>query len=241
MNKNILYLKEKALQYNIVLDDTQLEQFETYWKILDEYNKHTNLVGSTDPEMVFGRHFLDSLSIGLLKDNLKFNKIIDIGIGGGFPGIPILIAFPSAKLCGVDSVGKKIKFLEMLSGELDLKDRTEFLNTRAEELARNKDYRDGFDIAVTRAVGPLSLISDYCLPFVKPRGYFVAYKAKNINEEINNSKTAFSKLGSKFIKKVSYELSEKEEIERNLILVEKTGKTPPPYPRKTGIPAKLPL
>jgi 16S rRNA (guanine527-N7)-methyltransferase len=312
MNKTLLFFKEKTLKFNIELDDSQLEQFKIYWQILDEYNKHTNIVSSTEITTVFERHFLDSLAIGLLGSpqvslratngsavparrrgyepygagcsesaiqkneafffgllrrvaprndggmleglealkesltprndgELNFAKIIDIGIGGGFPGIPILIAFPGARLCGVDSVGKKIKFLETLSVELGIQDRVEFLNTRAEELGRNKAYRDNFDIALTRAVGSMNLISEYCLPFVKPGGYFVAYKSKNAEKEIIEAKHALGKLNAKFITKVSCEISVTEKIERNLLLIEKIGKTPDQFPRKTGIPAKSPL
>jgi len=244
MNKYLEYLQKKAEEFNFDLSGSQLDLFKKYWEILYEYNCHTNLVSSAEPEEVFVKHFTDSLSIGLLKTDLSWEndvKIIDIGIGGGFPGIPILIANPHARLCGVESVGKKVKFLEYLVKELGISNRAEFFNGRVEELASDPEKREEFDIAVTRAVAQLNVISEYCLPFVKPGGAFVAYKAKNIEDEILQAKAALSILGGKFENTVKYSISTGEEFERTLVLINKIKKTPSKYPRKTGIPKKSPL
>lgn len=234
-------LEIKALDFNIKLDKTKLNQFKIYYEFLVEYSKHTNLISSAGPEDIFKRHFLDSLSIGLLKDNIEVQKVVDIGIGGGFPGVPMLIAFPDMKLCAVDSVGKKIKFLQLLCEKLGLLDRVTFINGRAEELGRSQEHRERYDLAVTRAVGQLALISEYCLPLVKLDGNFVAYKAKNIDQEILQAKNALSHLGGKVLKTVEYNIIEKEDIERNLVLINKFKKTPMNFPRAIGLPKKKPL
>jgi len=244
MNEYLDYLKKKAADFNIELNDDQLEQFKIYWNLLYEYNSHTNLVASAEAEDVFVKHFADSLAVGLVKDQINWNnkpKMIDIGIGGGFPGMPILIANPDATMYAVDSIGKKLKFLEIVSQELGIADRVEILNARAEEIAFDKDKREKFDIALTRAVAQLNVINEYCLPFVKKDGYFVAYKAKNIETEINEAKKSLSVLGGKVEKTIPYELVEDQDFERNIILIRKTKNTPPQYPRKTGIPKKNPL
>ncbi len=235
-------LKEKSQNFNIDLTDIQLEKFKKYLELLQEFNKHTNLVSSAETETVIIKHFLDSLAIGLLvekidpKEKLNF---IDIGIGGGFPGIPILIAFENWKLCAVDSVGKKSKFIKILSEELAISDRIEIITARAEDIAHNSDKREFFDFAVTRAVAKLNIISEYCLPFVKKGGYFVAYKSLAGEDELCESGKALSILGGEHVSTVGYTLTGEEQ--RNLILIQKIETTPWNYPRKTGIPKKKPL
>ncbi len=231
----------KAEEFNINLNASQIEQLKEYWKFLYEYNRHTNIVSSAEPDTVVLKHFIDSLSIGLFTEQLKLDckkTIIDIGAGGGFPGIPIIIAFPELKLCAVDSVRKKTDFMDKLSNILGLNNRIEIINSRAEDLAKNKEKRENFDISVTRAVSKLNVILEYNLPFVKTDGYFLAYKAKTFQEEINLSAKALDILGGELIKTVRYTLSDEE---RNLILIKKTAATPDKYPRNTGIPLKLPL
>ena len=274
MDKNWEILIKKAGKFNINLTDKQIEQFRKYWEFLYEYNKHTNLVSSAELGTVVLKHFADSLSIGLLKNELNLNDkktILDIGIGGGFPGIPIIIAFPSLKLCAVDSVGKKTKFISELSEilgmssslpdpafhacpssdpslplRIELTDRIEVVNSRAEELIKETGRRSGFDIAVSRAVSRLNVLLEYTLPFIKTGGYFIAYKAKTFQEEIEESKQALFILGGEVIDVVNYTLSDScgEDLSgetRNLILVKKIKATPEKYPRKTGIPLKKPL
>jgi len=264
MNKNInenenweLFIN-KAKEFNINLSAKQVEQFKEYWKFLYEYNKHTNLVSSAELDIVALKHFADSLSIGLLEKELNLNSpktILDIGIGGGFPGIPIIIAYPELKLCAVDSVGKKTDFISKLSQELGLNDRIKVINSRAEDFAhfchseldsesktlnlfQGDRRREFFDIAVSRAVSKLNVLLEYTLPFIKVGGFFIAYKAKTFQEEIEEAKQALSILGGEVVKIVDYTLSDEA---RKLILVKKTKPTHEKYPRKTGVPAKKPL
>lgn len=244
MDNNWNLLLEKAREFNISLNNEQLNLFKLYWQILDKYNSHTNIVSSSDQKTVIKKHFIDSLSIGLVSDDINPNKsvnLIDIGTGGGFPGIPILIANPAWKLCAVDSVGKKTKFIEILVKELGIQDRVEIVTARAEDIAHNQTKREKFDLAVSRAVSQLNILSEFCLPLVKKGGFFAAYKAKNTETEINEAQKALLILGGKVKKIVNYTLPEDEFPERNLILIEKTDNTPLKYPRKAGMPKKLPL
>lgn len=218
------------------------EKFNIYLKLLEEYNEKVNLVSSADPETVIAKHINDSLAISRLSNIIDFSaplNIIDIGIGGGFPGMPIIIEYPAFKLCAIDSVGKKLNFIKLLSEELKITDRVEIITTRAEELARIKGKRENFDIAVIRAVAKLNVISEYCMPFVKVGGYFVAYKAKNIEEELKEADYAISELGGEVVSVMQYTLSSDEE--RNLVVIKKIRAIADKYPRKTGIPAKSPL
>lgn len=268
-NENWEILIKKAEKFNIILNDSQVEQFQKYWQFLYEYNRHTNLVSSAELDIVASKHFADSLSIGLLENELNLNSpkienefslqtgqhrctnnagssaftpapqaVLDIGIGGGFPGVPIIIAYPQLKLCAVDSVGKKTDFISKLSQELGLNDSIEIINSRAEEVIKQHDKRENFDIAVSRAVSRLNILLEYTLPFVKVGGFFIAYKAKTFKEEIEEAKQALAILGGEVIKIANYTLSDEE---RNLILVKKIKPTSEKYPRKTGIPAKNPL
>jgi 16S rRNA (guanine527-N7)-methyltransferase len=235
-------LRQKALEFKIELDEGQVEKFRRYLGLLQEYNRHTNLVSSAETETLISKHFLDSLAMGLLSGEIDFNRelnLIDIGIGGGFPGIPLLIAYPHWKLCAVDSVSKKLKFIEILCKKLGISDRIEIVSARAEGLAHMPGKREAFDLAVTRAVARMNVICEYCLPFVRPGGYFVAYKAKTASEELEDARSAIHILGGNYIKTVQYTLSGKEE--RNLVLIKKISPTPQKYPRKPGMPAKKPL
>ena len=235
-------LRQKAAEFNIELSGEQVENFKQYLSLLQEYNRHTNLVSSTEPETLVSKHFIDSLAVGLLSKEINPDRdlnLIDIGIGGGFPGIPLLIAFPHWKLCAVDSVAKKLKFVEILCENLGISDRVEIISARAEELAHRHDKREVFDLAVTRAVAKINVISEYCLPFIKQNGYFTAYKAKTVSEEMEEAGNGISMLGGRYVKTVTYTLSGEEE--RNLVLIKKTSPTPGKYPRKPGMPAKKPL
>lgn len=244
MDKNWELLQEKAAKFNLDLNEEQLNQFKEYWRFLDEYNKHTNLVSNTDQDIVIRKHFIDSISIGLIKDQIGWDEnktVIDIGIGGGFPGVPIIIVNPNWSLTAVDSVGKKTKFIELLAEKLGLIDRIKVINARAEDLVREKDKREKFDIVVARAVSQLNTLSEYCLPFVRQDGFFVAYKAKDIETELNQAQKAFTVLGGEATNVTPYDLPDEASVERNLILIKKIKPTPPNYPRKAGIPKKNPL
>lgn len=244
MDKNWNLLVKKAAEFNMPLNDSQLDQFKDYWQFLDEYNKHTNLVSNTDQEFIIIKHFVDSLSLGLLKDTISLNtdiNFIDIGIGGGFPGIPLLIANPEWKLCAVDSIGKKTKFIELLAEKLDLSSKIEIITARAEDVGSKQDKREKFDLVISRAVSQLSTLAEYCLPFIKKDGIFAAYKAKDIDTEIKQAQNALSILGGRILNTISYELPEDKSIERKLIIIEKFRLTPLKYPRKAGFPKKYPL
>ncbi len=235
-------LKNGAGEFNIALNDDQVENFRIYLELLTEFNSHTNLVSSVEAETVIAKHFLDSLAIGLAHKEINLNQqlsLIDIGTGGGFPGIPLLIAFSSWKLCAVDSVAKKLEFIKILAEKLGITNRIEIVPARAEELARLPEKREGFDLAVTRAVAKLNVISEYCLPFVKENGYFVSYKAKSAQSELEEAQNAISLLGGKCESVLKYSLTGEEQ--RNLVLIKKVASTPGKYPRRTGVPAKKPL
>jgi len=251
IDKNWKSFIKKAGEFNINLTDNQIKQFQDYWQFLYEYNKHTNLVSSAELDIVLSKHFSDSLSFGLLEKELNLSTpktVLDIGIGGGFPGFPIIIAYPHLKLCAVDSVGKKTEFLSQLSEIIGVKDRIEIINSRAEELIKRIDCHveakasprndNLFDIGVSRAVSRLNILLEYTLPFIKVGGFFIAYKAKTSQEEIEEAKKALNILGGEVIKTVDYTLLDET---RNLILVKKIKPTPEKYPRRTGIPNKNPL
>jgi len=243
-NHNWNLLTEAAKSFNINLTIQQLEQFKTYWQFLDEYNQHTNIVSCSEQKTVIVKHFIDSISFNLLKGDQDFNaelRVIDIGSGGGFPGVPLMIANPNWKLCAVDSVGKKTKFIELLVKELGLIDRVEILTARAEDIGQNKDYREKFDIAVSRAVSQLSTLGEYCIPFVKKGGIFVAYKAKEVQEELVQANKAILTFGGELKEVISYLLPEDEPIQRSLVVIKKIKHTPPAYPRKAGTPKKSPI
>ncbi len=235
-------LRQKALAFNIELSNEQMEKFREYLALLENFNRHTNLISSTDPQTVVIKHFLDSLAPGPAFKETGLNrelKLIDIGTGGGFPGIPLLIAFEDWKLYAVDSIAKKLEFIGILCEKLGLSERVEIVCVRAEELGKIPGKREAFDFAVTRAVAQMSVISEYCLPLVREGGYFAAYKAKSAEQELKEAENAISMLGGKALKTFKYTLTGEEE--RNLIIIKKVSPTPRKYPRRTGVPVKRPL
>lgn len=243
-NKYWDLLKEKAESFNITLTQEQIEKFKEFYTLLDEYNSHTNVVSKSDIDTVVRRHFIDSLAIGLLNKNIDFSQslsVMDIGIGGGFPGLPLMITFPNWTLCAIDSVGKKTTFVQQAAEKLGFIDRVEVLNVRAEDIAFDEDKRENFDIVTARAVSELRVLSEYCLPFVKKGGNFVAYKGSSADEEIIGANKALHILGGQFINKVAYNLPEENDITRYLLLIKKDKITSEKYPRKAGIPKKNPL
>jgi 16S rRNA (guanine527-N7)-methyltransferase len=208
--------------------------FDTYIKELLEWNKKFNLTAITDPEEIRVKHFEDSLSLEKAI-RLTDQNIIDIGAGAGFPGVPLKIKYPNLKLTLVEATKKKVEFLEHLVKVLDLKD-VEVIWGRAEEVA--KDKREQYNIAVSRAVAELNTLAEWCLPFVKVGGLFVAYKTSNTESEIANAEKAIEILGGKIkeIKRLEIGI-----IKRSLIIIEKISPTPPKYPRHPGMAKKRPL
>jgi len=229
----------KAQQYGIILNDRQLEQFNIYYELLLEWNKKINLTAITEPEEVAVKHMVDSLSAwdeSLLPADAK---AIDVGTGAGFPSIPLKIMLPDLKLTLLDSLNKRIKFLQLVTDALGLKD-VELVHGRAEEVARQKKYREKYTIAFSRAVAKMSVLSEYTLPFVKIGGYLVALKGRQYKEEIEQANNALQVLGSSIEKVKPVKLPGIDDI-RAIIYVHKEKQTPAVYPRKAGTPERNPL
>ena len=222
------------------LSDYQKKQFEDYYTDLTEKNKVMNLTSITEPDEVIIKHYLDSLSIIKAVNFSCVRSVIDIGTGAGFPGIPLKIMFPDIQFVLLDSLKKRISFLGELIDHLRLKNIT-LLHGRAEDYGRDENYRETFDLCVSRAVANLSSLSEYCLPFVKAGGKFVSYKSGNIEEELTQAERAVSLLKGKIVTAPFRFTLPCSDIERTLIIIEKTGKTPGKYPRKAGTPGKMPL
>ncbi|MGD9901471.1 MAG: 16S rRNA (guanine(527)-N(7))-methyltransferase RsmG [Spirochaetales bacterium] len=230
-----LNFKELAKSINIELTDSMINQFETYYSFLVEYNSKTNLTSITEKSDIYIKHFLDSLlGLSLINQNAK---ICDIGTGAGFPGVPIKIARPDINLVLVDSLNKRVEFLKELVIQLNL-DKIEVIHARAEDFAKNN--RESFDYAVARAVAPLNTLSEYCLPVVRLGGEFIAYKADNIEEELNSSKNAIKILGGNINKTVKIMLPGTDII-RNFVIIKKTHSAPSKYPRSGNKPRTQPL
>jgi 16S rRNA (guanine527-N7)-methyltransferase len=229
---------------NIEISDDQINCFEKYYELLIEKNKVMNLTAITDKEDVIVKHFIDSIAlISYLTDKgININnklKIIDIGTGAGFPGLPLKIMMPDVKFTLLDSLNKRVSFLNEVIDELKLKD-IEALHGRAEDYASDSKYREKYDICVSRAVANLSTLSEYCIPFVKEDGFFISYKAGESEEEINNSKNAIKILGGK-INKVEEFVLPGTDASRVFVFIRKQELTDKKYPRKAGVPAKKPL
>ncbi len=231
-------LKKGLEKWNIKLSEAQYDQFIDYYELLIEKNKVMNLTAITKWDEVVTKHFLDSLSIVNLI-NISKERIIDIGTGAGFPGIPLKIIYPDAEIVLLDSLKKRLLFLDDVVGKLNLK-RISTIHGRAEDFGRDKEYRETFDLCVSRAVARLSSLSEYCLPFVKKGGYFIPYKSGKIQDELEESKRAFKILGAEFEKNHAFMLPDTD-MERNLLFIKKKNPTPSAYPRTAGKPSKEPL
>ncbi len=233
----------KLNQIGINLTDKQCMQFEKYYELLVEWNSFMNLTGITDHDEVLLKHYIDSLWVYSVDEFRKLiddcGKVIDVGTGAGFPGVPLKIAFPDNEVMLLDSLNKRINFLNEVISQTGLTNITA-QHGRAEDFAKKPEIRENYDICVSRAVANLATLSEYCLPFVKCGGIFVAYKSGAIDEELEESKRAVAILGGE-IEKVYKTVLPDTDIERSFVVIRKKKATPKKYPRKAGLPAKEPL
>ena len=229
----------KCLSYwNIDIDDESLVLFDKYYDLLISWNKKFNLTSVTDREQVYIRHFADSIALMSYVD-ISGKKILDVGSGAGFPGIPLAIMSGNCDIVLLDSLQKRVGFLEHVISELGI-DNADVCWGRAEELGHDLLYREKFDIVTSRAVASLDVLSEYCLPFVKEGGVFVSYKSGDPDEEISSAENAVQSLGGRFSKVENFNIPFTD-ISRSLIFIEKSSATPEPYPRRPGKPLKKPL
>ena len=239
---NLQKFDKDLKELHITLSDVQFEQFITYYEMLVEKNKVMNLTAITDFDEVFKKHFVDSLSLVKTCDLSHADKeitLIDIGTGAGFPGIPLKIAFPNLKVTLLDSLNKRVDFLNEVIDSISLSG-VDAIHGRAEDYAKPEKLREKYDLCVSRAVANLSTLSEYCLPYVKIGGKFISYKSEKASEEISDAKYAIDVLGGKIEEQIAFNLPESD-IHRNLVVVVKTNETPGKYPRKAGMAGKTPL
>lgn len=241
MSYDLTKFKHGLEELNITLTDEQIEQFLHYYEMLVEKNKVMNLTGITEYEEVIQKHFLDSLSLIRVIPDIASQKltVIDLGTGAGFPGIPLKIAFPELEITLMDSLNKRILFLQEVIDALGLK-KVSAVHGRAEEMSSNATHRQQYDLCVSRAVSNLAVLTEYCLPFVKKGGLFVSYKSADSDAEIQEGKKAISILGGKLTSVDKFQLPDSD-LRRALVCIKKAKDTPKKYPRKAGTPAKLPL
>lgn len=227
---------EKGKEISVELNENQAEMYFEYMNMLVEWNENINLTSITEPNDVILKHFIDSLTS---YKYMKNASIIDIGTGAGFPGVPLKIVDKDIKITLLDSLNKRINFLNEVIGKLKLEN-VETIHGRVEEVARNKEYREGFDIAVSRAVAPLNVLLEYMIPLVKVGGKCICMKGSNAEEEIKLSANALRRLKAKIELVEDFELPETD-IKRSIVVVKKLAKTDDVFPRKAGTPSKKPL
>lgn len=229
--------KKYSKKLDIEINDNQIDKFYKYMEVLLEWNQKINLTAITDCEEIILKHFVDSLTIEKYIE--KGSYLVDVGTGAGFPAIPLKIVREDVKVVLLDSLNKRIMFLNEVINELDLKN-IEAVHSRVEEFGRNKKYREKFDVATSRAVANLSTLSEYMIPLVKVNGKCICMKGKDIEQELQDAKNAINVLGGKVVDKVEFQLLDND-INRNVILVSKVKVTPSKYPRKPGTPSKEPI
>lgn len=239
MKEKIAYIKQEMEQLGLSLTDQMAEQLYRYYELLVEWNSFMNLTGITEFKEVVQKHFVDSLSIVKIKEMKTVDNMIDVGTGAGFPGLPLKIVFPHLKVTLLDSLNKRIDFLNEVIKQTGL-EQIETIHGRAEDFAKPGMKREQYDLCVSRAVANLSTLSEYCLPYVKIGGTFVAYKSVEAEQEMNDAKSAVFLLGGKMETCENFNLPGSD-IHRSLISIKKTGGCAKKYPRKAGMPSKSPL
>lgn len=232
-------LRWKAKEIGVNLSDLQFNQFFTYYIMMMEKNKVMNLTAITEMEEVIDKHFMDSIMLKKVVDLDKIQTVADMGTGAGFPGIPLKIVFPHLEITLMDSLNKRLQFLDEVIKELGLCG-IETLHGRAEDIGKDLLYRENYDLCVSRAVANLSTLSEYCLPIVRKGGQFVSYKSGDVAEELVGAKKAISILGGNE-PKVEYFKLPQTDLERSFVVIDKVKETPKKYPRKAGTPGKEPI
>lgn len=223
----------------VTLSECQIEQFLQYYEMLAEWNEVMNLTAITEYDDVMKKHFVDSVSLIKAYDVSKESTVIDVGTGAGFPGLALKIAFPELKITLLDSLNKRIQFLNEVIEQLGLSG-VETVHGRAEDFAKPGKLRESFDLCVSRAVANLSTLSEYCLPFVKVGGQFISYKSEKVTEEAAAAGNAIKLLGGSINGQIEFKLPDSD-IYRNLFIIDKVQETPKKFPRKAGLPGKEPL
>lgn len=243
MNYDLTSFEKGLEQLSITLSGEQKQQFLTYYEYLVEKNKVMNLTAITEYEEVITKHFLDSLAVVktscFMPEKLVGKRLIDIGTGAGFPGIPLKIAFPELEILLLDSLNKRINFLNEVTEMLGLT-KINTVHGRAEDYAKQKGYRESFDFCVSRAVANLSTLSEYCIPFVKEGGCFISYKSGSVDQELIQAEKAVKILGGQREEVVRFSLADTD-MDRSFVVIRKAKPTPKKYPRKAGLPSKEPL
>ena len=239
MNYNTARFESDLKEFQVSLSSKQLNQFITYYELLTEWNEKMNLTAITDFDEVFKKHFIDSISLIKAVDLNQRLSLIDIGTGAGFPGLALKIAFPNLQVTLLDSLQKRILFLNEVISTLGLSS-VVTVHGRAEDYAKPDRLREKFDLCVSRAVANMTTLSEYCLPFVKVGGMFISYKSEKITEEMKTAEGAITLLGGTVKNQVEFMLPDSD-IYRNLFLIEKVKNTPKKFPRKAGLPSKEPL
>ncbi|RXZ83865.1 16S rRNA (guanine(527)-N(7))-methyltransferase RsmG [Paenibacillaceae bacterium] len=226
-------------EQGVSLTSVQQEQFEQYFKLLVEWNERMNLTGITERAAVYEKHFYDSVTLSACVNMNEVQTIADIGSGAGFPSLPLKICYPQLKVTIVDSLNKRIQFLKQVVQDLGLADVT-CVHGRAEDIARDKQHRDNYDLVTARAVAKLAVLNEFCLPFVKTGGLFAAMKGTEPDQEIKDAGKSLKVLKGKLISTHNLKLPN-EQSDRHILVIEKMAPTPREYPRKAGTPLKTPL
>lgn len=232
-------LIEALEDMGLLCDEDKLYKFQKYMELILEWNEKVNLTSITEQAEFVKKHYVDSIAICGTPQMSGAKSIIDVGTGAGFPGIPLAILYPEKEFLLMDSLNKRIRIIEEISREIGLRN-VSFQHGRAEELAQNREYREKFDLCVSRAVANLAVLSEYCLPFVKVGGWFAAYKTGTIEDELRESAHAITLLGGQLEENISLSIKGYD-LDHRLLMIKKVKKTLAKFPRKAGTPAKEPL